>query len=314
MPTPLPFLRLCLLCLSLWAMATGAHANSGGEEKKKEAPEEVEKVPTYVKEPGVDARGQNYKRVARDNKGEPEPVPKEPLPPAPVKEDKKADAKKEGGEHGGGHGEPAAEKKDDKKKKEEKKADAKKEGGGEHGGGHGEKKAEPEKKKPEFSKVYPRNVIRLGVDNRPTTAVMHSNRYADYFLCRDTISDGFRRTLLDELNTFADRLKLPRAQEIPCMVKVAKPDTKLPGAVFIEFYVNEDAARQCMRGGVCGSTRLVLLQPKAKSTKHTQPIYRSYVLTDEKKYVRGDFCVSPEGQFLAPKSCYAHLHPDWLFN
>ena len=93
MPTPLPFLRLCLLCLSLWAMATGVHANSGGEEKKKEAPEEVEKVPTYVKEPGVDARGQNYKRVARDNKGEPEPVPKEPLPPAPVKEDKKADAK-----------------------------------------------------------------------------------------------------------------------------------------------------------------------------------------------------------------------------
>ena len=44
------------------------------------------------------------------------------------------------------------------------------------------------------------------------------------------------------MNTFADRMNFPRAQEMPCMVKVSKANTKFPGAVFIEFYVDDKSA------------------------------------------------------------------------
>jgi|GEM_PF-1345522 len=312
-------LRPLLLALILaigpacaWASGGGGH----GEEAKKEA-EAAPKEPSYVNEKGVEARGYTYKRVARDDKGEPEPVPKAPPAPPPVKEDKAAE-KKDEGHGGGGHGEEP--KKEDKKKEEKKEAKAEghgggggEHGGGGHGGGHGGKEAKAEKKI-ELSKVYARSVIRLGLDNRPLTPVLHSNPYADYFLCRDTISERYRDTLLDEINTFADQMGLARAHALPCTVKVAKPGTKVPGAIFVEFYVDEAAARACIRGGECGETRLVLLMPKDKSGKSPQDIYRSYTLTDAKKYKRADYCVSPRGQLLAKKNCYVHLHPDWLFN
>ena len=307
-----PWLRLLLLAGWLLVGPATVWASGGGEAAKKEDAEPPPKEPTYIKEKGVEARGYTYKRVARDDKGEPEPVPKAPPPP---KEDKPAEKKAEG-HGGGGHGEEG--KKDDKKKeKKEEKKDTKAEGhggGGEHGGGGHDSKPAPAEKKIELSRLYPRSVIRLGLDNRPLTPVVHSNEYADYFLCRDTITDLYRDNLLDELNTFADEVGLARAQALPCMVKIAKPGTKVPGAVFVEFYVDEAAARACIRGGECAETRLVLLMPQNRSGKKPQDIYRSYTLTDGKKYKRADYCVSPRGQLLAKKNCYVHLHPDWLFN
>ena len=309
------WLRPLLLATCLLVGPAVVWASGGGEAPKKEDAEPPPKEPTYIKEKGVEARGYTYKRVARDDKGEPEPVPKAPLAAPPAKEDKGAEKKAEG-HGGGGHGE--APKKDEKKKEDKKEAKAEGHGGGggEHGGGggeHGGKEAKVEKKI-ELSKIYARSVVRLGLDNRPLTPVMHSNPYADYFLCRDTISDRFRDTLLDEMNTFSDQMGLTRAHALPCMVKIAKPGTKVPGAVFVEFYVDEAAARTCIRGGECAETRLVLLMPKDKSGKSPQEIYRSYTLTDATKLKRSDYCVSPRGQLLAKKSCYVHLHPDWLFN
>ena len=309
-------LRPFLLVVCLLVGPAVAWASGGAEAAKKEDAEPPPKEPTYIKEKGVEARGYTYKRVARDDKGEPEPVPKAPLAEPAAKENKSGEKKAEG--HGGGHdaAPEKGDKKKDEKKKEDKKDDkkeAKAEGHGGGGGEHGGKEAKVEKKI-QLSKVYARSVVRLGLDDRPLTPVVHSNRYADYFLCRDTISDRFRATLLDEMNTFSDQLGLTRAQDLPCMIKIAKPGTKVPGAVFVEFYVDEGAARTCIRGGECGETRLVLLMPRDKSGKSPQDIYRSYTLTDATKLKRGDYCVSPRGQLLAKKSCYIHLHPDWLFN
>jgi len=98
------------------------------------------------------------------------------------------------------------------------------------------------------------------------------------------------------------------------MVKIAKANTKLPGAVFIEFYVDEEAARSCMRGGECKETRVVMLHPEDKTGKKSQAVFRSYTLTDASKVKRSNFCVSPSGEFLSEKSCYVTLKPDWLFN
>ena len=39
----------------------------------------------------------------------------------------------------------------------------------------------------------------------------------------------------------------------------------------------------------------------------SKEIYRSYVLTDEKKFRRASFCVSPDGQFLGERDT-------WLYN
>jgi hypothetical protein len=120
--------------------------------------------------------------------------------------------------------------------------------------------------------------------------------------------------VLAEMNTFADRMGLPRAQDMPCMIKIAKANTKFPGAVYIEFYTDAKAEKECIKMGECGSTRLMMLFPKDKTGIKSKELYRSYVLTDEKKFRRGNFCVSPEGQFMGEKHCYVALHPDWLFN
>ena len=270
-------------------------------------PPPEEKKPNYAKEEGAIGRsGTVYKRILKDARGEPEPLPKEePKPTETKKEAKDAHGKadehapKKEEAHDDGHGAPA---------KEEKKKDAKKDDG--HGGGHGA----PKKEEPTVSTLYDPAVIKLDGNNRPLTPVVQKNSHADYFLCHKTVPKKYQEIILNEMNTFADRMNLPRAQDLPCMVKITKPQTKFPGAVFIEFYVDEKSAASCIRLNNCISTRLVMLYPKDKKAKTVQEIYRSYVLTDERKYKRSSFCVSPEGQLLGEKNCYVALHPDWLFN
>ena len=291
-------------CWFLMALA-GFSAPALASDSPKPPPEE--KKPNYAKEEGAIGRsGTVYKRILKDARGEPEPLPKEEPKPAESKKEAKdahgkADehAPKKEEAHDDGHGAPA---------KEEKKKDAKKDDG--HGGGHGA----PKKEEPTVSTLYDPAVIKLDGNNRPLTPVVQKNSHADYFLCHKTVPKKYQEIILNEMNTFADRMNLPRAQDLPCMVKITKPQTKFPGAVFIEFYVDEKSAASCIRLNNCISTRLVMLYPKDKKAKTVQEIYRSYVLTDERKYKRSSFCVSPEGQLLGEKNCYVALHPDWLFN
>lgn len=295
------FFLIPCTCWFFMALA-GFSASALASDAPKPPPEE--KKPNYAKEQGETGRsGTVYKRVLKDQLGEPAPLPKEEPKPAEVKkEDKgKADdhAPKKEEKHDDGHGEPA---------KDEKKKDAKKDDG--HGGGHGA----PKKEEPTVSTLYDPAIIKLDGNNRPLTPVVQKNSHADYFLCHKTLNKKYQETILNEMNTFADRMNLPRAQDLPCMVKISKPDTKFPGAVFVEFYVDEKSAVSCIRLNNCISTRLVMLFPKDKKAKTIQEIYRSYVLTDERKYKRSSFCVSPEGQLLGDKNCYVALHPDWLFN
>ena len=298
------FLFIHCACWFFVALA-GFSAPALASDSPKPPPEE--KKPNYAKEEGAIGRsGTVYKRILKDARGEPEPLPKEePKPTETKKEAKDAHGKadehapKKEEAHDDGHGAPA---------KEEKKKDAKKDDG--HGGGHGT----PKKEEPTVSTLYDPAVIKLDGNNRPLTPVVQKNSHADYFLCHKTLPKKYQEIILNEMNTFADRMNLPRAQDLPCMVKITKPQTKFPGAVFIEFYVDEKSAASCIRLNNCISTRLVMLYPKDKKAKTVQEIYRSYVLTDERKYKRSSFCVSPEGQLLGEKNCYVALHPDWLFN
>jgi hypothetical protein len=278
--------------------------------KKPAAKEEPPKPKfDYVEEAGEPGRsGYVYKRVAKPKFEEPETIPKAPFPepPEPPERPKNDDHGKKDD-----HGAPMKdEKKDDGHAAPPKKDEKKKDDG--HGGGHGKdaKKAAP----PAISTVYDSAVIKLDANNRPLTPVVFTNAYADYFVCYKTIKDKYRETVLAEMNTFADRMGLPRAQDMPCMIKVAKPKTKFPGAIYIEFYTDVKAEKACIKKGECGSTRLMMLHPKDKTGIKSKDVYRSYVLTDEKKFRRANFCVSPDGQLLGEKHCYVVLNPDWLFN
>ena len=281
--------------------------------KKPAAKEEPPKPKfEYIEEEGELGRsGYIYKRVAKPKFEEPKELPK-----AEPKEAHKPEPKDDHGKKNDGHGAPPKkeEKKDDghgapPKKDEKKKDDGH---GGGHGGGHGKDAKKPAP--PAVSAVYDSAVIKLDGNNRPLTPVVFTNAYADYFVCYKTIKDKYRETVLAEMNTFADRMGLPHAQDMPCMIKVAKPKTKFPGAIYIEFYVDEQAEKACIKKGECGSTRLMMLHPKDKTGIKSKEVYRSYVLTDEKKFRRANFCVSPDGQFLGEKHCYVALNPDWLFN
>jgi len=299
---------------------------AAASDAKKEPPKPVEKEIKYVDEPGAEGRAGNiYKRVEHEKYDEPQLKAKEPPapPPKPAKDDGHG-KKDDHGNKDDGHGAPPKKeekkddhgKKDDKKKddghgapkKEEKKKDA--HGKDAHGKDAHGKKPEP----PSFSTLYDPKLIKLNGANRPFTEPTRSTKHADYFLCRGVLRDKFRETILAEMNTFADRMDLPRAMDVPCMVKVAKPNAKFPGAIYVEFYTDDKAALSCIKNGDCGATRLMMLFPKDKTGKKSKEIYRSYVLTDEKQYTRGAFCVSPDGQFLGEKNCYVALNPDWLFN
>jgi len=316
------FVFLRLLALLLGASVVGLTPIWANEPKKSAASEEEVKKFTYANEAGEKGRsGYVYKRALKSNPGEPTLVPWEPAkdPKLAQKEEQgKSDGHGSADAHGkpDAHGEKKVEKKDDghgEAKKEEKKKDDKKGGDG-HGGGHGDPHGKAKAPEPTLSAVYDASVIKLDGSNRPFTKAVQTNAYADYFLCRKTITDKYRDTVLDEMNTFADRMGLPHAQDTPCMVKVAKANTKLPGAIFIEFYVDDAAVKACIKNSECGSTRVMMLYPKDKTGKKSQEIYRSYVLTDERKFRRASYCVSPQGQLLGEKSCYVAANPDWLFN
>ena len=306
----LPF-SLCRSFFYGFAFAAAVASSPAlASDPKKEPPKVEEKEIKYVNEGGVEGRAGNiYKRVEREKYDEPQPRPKEPPAPPPKPEPKddghgKKDGKPEEKKKDDGHGDA---KKDDKKPDDKKKDDKKKDA---HGKDSHAKKPEP----PALSALYDAKQIKLNATNRPFTEPTRSTKHADYFLCRGVLRDKYRQTILDEMNTFADRMGLPRAMDVPCMVKVAKPNTKFPGAIYVEFYTDDKAALACLKGGDCGATRLVMLYPKDKTGKKSKEIYRSYVLTDEKQYTRGAFCVSPDGQFLGDKNCYVALNPDWLFN
>jgi len=287
----------------------GSPAFANDPPKKPAAKEEPPKPKfEYVEEEGEPGRGGYiYKRVAKPKFEEPKELPKaeakEPAKPEPKDDHGKADphAKKEEHKKDDGHAEP---KKEDKKKDDGH--------GGGHGGGHGKETKKPAA--PVASAVYDSAVIKLDGNNRPLTPVVFTNATADYFVCHKTIKAKYRDTVLAEMNTFSDRMGLPRAQDMPCMIKVAKQKTKFPGAIYIEFYVDDKSEKECIKKGECGSTRVMMLFPKDKTGKKSQEVYRSYVLTDEKKFRRAKFCVSPTGQLLGEKSCYVALNPDWLFN
>lgn len=301
------FITAILVLTSLFGLPAWAN-----DPPKKPAATEEPPKPSfdYVEEEGVKGRGGYiYKRVAKPKFEEPEPIPKAPFPepPEPPEPPKKDDH----GKKDDGHGEPKKEeKKDDGHGAPPKKEDKKKDDG--HGGGHG--KDAPKPTPPAFSAVYDPAIIKLDANNRPLTPVIFTNVYADYFVCHKTIKAKFRDQVLAEMNTFADRMGLPRAKDMPCMIKVAKPNTKFPGAIYIEFYVDEKAEKACIKKAECGSTRLMMLFPKDKTGIKSKELYRSYVLTDEKKFRRANYCVSPDGQFMGEKHCYVVLHPDWLFN
>jgi hypothetical protein len=295
----------------------GSPAFANDPPKKPAAKEEPPKPKfDYAEEEGEHGRsGYVYKHVVKPKFEEPKELPK-----AEPKEVHKAEPKDSHGkkdDHGkpddhakkdDGHGTPKKEEKKDDghgappKKDEKKKDDGH---GGGHGGGHGKEEKKPAV--PAVSPVYDSAVIKLDGNNRPLTPVMFTNKFADYFVCHKTIKDKYRETVLAEMNTFADRMGLPRAQDMPCMIKIAKPNTKFPGAVYIEFYVDELAEKACIKKGECSSTRLMMLHPKDKTGIKSKDIYRSYVLTDEKKFRRANFCVSPDGQFLGEKHCYVVL-------
>ena len=302
------FASILLAAMLVLTGLVGSPAFASDAPKKPAVKEEPPKPKfDYVEEAGEPGRsGYIYKRVAKPKFEEPQEVPK-----AEPKEPQKPEPKDDHGKKDDGHGAPKKEeKKDDGHGAPPKKDDKKKDDG--HGGGHGKegKKAEP----PAASAVYDSAVIKLNSNNRPLTPVVFSNAYADYFVCHKTIKTKYRDTVLAEMNTFADRMGIARAQDMPCMIKIAKPNTKFPGAVYIEFYTDVRAEKECIKLGECGSTRLMMLFPKDKTGLHSKELYRSYVLTDEKKFRRANFCVSPDGQFLGEKHCYVVMHPDWLFN
>jgi hypothetical protein len=302
-----PLLAAALVLTSL----IGSPALANDPPKKPAAKEEPPKPKfDYIEEEGEKGRsGYVYKRVAKPKFEEPEPIPKAPFPepPEPPEPPKKDDH----GKKDDGHGAPKKEEKKDDGHGAPPKKDEKKKNDG-HGGGHGKDAKKPAA--PAVSAVYDPAIIKLDGNNRPLTPVIFTNKFADYFVCHKTIKAKFKETVLAEMNTFADRMGLPRAQDMPCMIKIAKANTKFPGAVYIEFYTDVRAEKECIKMGECGSTRLMMLFPKDKTGIKSKELYRSYVLTDEKKFRRGNFCVSPEGHFVGEKHCYVVLHPDWLFN
>jgi hypothetical protein len=302
-----PLIAAALVLTSL--ISSPALAND--PPKKPAAKEEPPKPKfDYIEEEGEKGRsGYVYKRVAKPKFEEPEAIPKAPFPepPEPPEPPKKDDH----GKKDDGHGAPKKEEKKDDGHGAPPKKDEKKKNDG-HGGGHGKDAKKPAA--PAVSAVYDPAIIKLDGNNRPLTPVIFTNKFADYFVCHKTIKAKFKETVLAEMNTFADRMGLPRAQDMPCMIKIAKANTKFPGAVYIEFYTDVRAEKECIKMGECGSTRLMMLFPKDKTGIKSKELYRSYVLTDEKKFRRGNFCVSPEGQFVGEKHCYVVLHPDWLFN
>ena len=158
---------------------------------------------------------------------------------------------------------------------------------------------------PKVEKKYYSNgepLFFLDSKRRPSIQPFKTVNDDEFFLCRGTVSQWYRRQITEEFNSLAEKDNLTIVTGKNCALKLTKTNSgkKLP-ILTLEMFPTAIAMDHCVLGGGCPSSRYVILLVKDNI------LYRTFILNEPEMDIYKEYCLNNKGETLAQTSCWKYL-------
>ena len=142
----------------------------------------------------------------------------------------------------------------------------------------------------------------LDSKRRPYIEPFHKTDSDEFFICRGTVGEWYRRLNAQDFNKLAARDNLPEVSGSTCALQLISTHTgkKLP-IVAIQMFVSSDAMRNCVLSDNCQQARQVIVYLRKRT------LYRSFIISDNKKRVHRQYCLDNQSEVIAETSCWKHF-------
>jgi len=147
----------------------------------------------------------------------------------------------------------------------------------------------------------------LDSKRRPYIEPFHKTDTEEFFICRGTIGEWYRRLNTQDFNKLAARDGLPEVSGSTCALQLISTQTgkKLP-IISIQMFPSSSAMRNCVLSDNCPEARQIIVYLRKRT------MYRSFIISDAKKRVHRQYCLDNQSQVIAETSCWKHFedNPD----
>ena len=142
----------------------------------------------------------------------------------------------------------------------------------------------------------------LDSKRRPYIEPFHKTDTDEFFICRGTIGEWYRRLNAQDFNKLAKRDGLTEVSGSTCALQLISSNTgkKLP-IVSIQMFVSSDAMRNCVLSDNCPQARQIIVYLRKRT------LYRTFILNDMKKRVHRQYCLDNQSEVIAETSCWKHF-------
>lgn len=142
----------------------------------------------------------------------------------------------------------------------------------------------------------------LDSKRRPYIEPFHKTDSDEFFICRGTIGEWYRRLNAQDFNKLAAKDGLAEVSGSTCALQLISTHTgkKLP-IIAIQMFVSSDAMRNCVLSDNCQQARQVIVFLRKRT------LYRSFILSDVKKRVHRQYCLDNQSEVIAETSCWKHF-------
>ena len=116
------------------------------------------------------------------------------------------------------------------------------------------------------------------------------------------MGEWYRDMNVADLNRLAAKDNLNQISGSTCALHLfpSSLGKKLP-YLMLEFYTGSDGMRECILTEECPEVRTVIMYIKDKT------LYRSLIITDSKKHVHRQYCLTNKSDVLADKACWRYF-------
>lgn len=165
-------------------------------------------------------------------------------------------------------------------------------GGGAHAGGGASART--------FEGIEP--LFYLDSKRRPYIEPFHKTDSDEFFICRGTVGEWYRRLNAQDFNKLAARDGLAEVSGSTCALQLISTHTgkKLP-IVAIQMFPSSDAMRNCVLSDNCPQARQIIVYLRKRT------LYRSFIISDAKKRVHRQYCLDNQSEVIAETSCWKHF-------
>jgi len=147
----------------------------------------------------------------------------------------------------------------------------------------------------------------LDSKRRPYIEPFHKTDAEEFFICRGTIGDWYRRLNVQDFNKLAARDGLPEVSGSTCALQLISTHTgkKLP-IIAIQMFPSSSAMRNCVLTDNCPEARQIIVYLRKRT------LYRNFIISDAKKRVHRQYCLDNQSEVIAETSCWKHFeeNPD----